>query len=546
MPTKKSRTRDHQERAPQDQVRSRFWLLVAAAAGVALVAVVGLLVWARVVLGSDMVRDALAAQVSQAIGQPVSIGTIGTSVLPRLMVNLGDVRIGEPARIQARVLHVGADFRALLSRRVERASLRLEGARIELPLPALAPASTTGAEPAGPARLPVEIVSIDEIIIRDLELVSGGRTLRGELEAVPDDAGIVVRRIALGAAGTTIEGTGRITDLSGPVGELTLTAGSVNTDELLAFLADFSAGAGASAASSAPSSTSPSARAARGPAGGPSPRLVVGLTADRAVSGALALEQLTGRAVVTSDGVTVDPVAFGVFGGRYDGTMALSLAGERPVFTWTATLSDLDMAAATVFAGSPNTISGRLAGRIELQGEGADAATAMRTARGTARVDITNGVVKNLGLLRSVVLATSMREGSAGQAVGGSMDEPFSRLGATLQVAAGSASTGDLTLESDNIRLGAAGAIRLNGSVLNFKGRLQLSEALSQQAGTDLLRYTAEQGRVTLPATITGSAANPSVRVDVGEMAGRALRNRATEEAQKAIKKGLGGLLKRP
>lgn len=60
------------------------------------------------------------------------------------------------------------------------------------------------------------------------------------------------------------------------------------------------------------------------------------------------------------------------------------------------------------------------------------------------------------------------------------------------------------------------------------------------------MRYTQEEGRVTLPATITGSADAPSVRIDVADMARRAVRNRANEEAQKLLKKGLGSLFGRP
>lgn len=57
------------------------------------------------------------------------------------------------------------------------------------------------------------------------------------------------------------------------------------------------------------------------------------------------------------------------------------------------------------------------------------------------------------------------------------------------------------------------------------------------------MRYTKEQGRVTLPATIMGSADNPQVRIDVASVARRAVVNGASEEAQKGLKNGLGRLL---
>jgi AsmA protein len=192
-------------------------------------------------------------------------------------------------------------------------------------------------------------------------------------------------------------------------------------------------------------------------------------------------------------------------------------------------------------------VTGRLSGKIDLTGSGADAAAAMKTVRGTARIDVVDGIVKKLGLVKNVVVATSMREGATKQAMsGGSTDEPFTRLGSTLRIGNGLAATDDLRFESKDLILTAAGNVRLDASNVDLAGRVQLSDELTKQAGSDLARYTAEQGRVTLPATIKGPADNLSVKIDVADMAKRAITNRATEEAEKQLKKGLGGLLRRP
>lgn len=269
--------------------------------------------------------------------------------------------------------------------------------------------------------------------------------------------------------------------------------------------------------------------------------IAVSLNADRATMGTLSLEKLAGRARVTPEAITMEPVSFGLFGGHYEGGLTLTL-GKTADFRLNAALSDIDLAAATKFAGSPDALTGRLSGTIDLSGRGIDAASALRTARGTGRVDITNGTVKGLGLVRTVIVATSGRADSSPQS-GASSDEPFARLSATLTVANGSASTQDLRFESNDLLLAAAGAVRLDGSAIDLAGQVQLSDKLSQQAGRDLVRYTQDQGRVTLPATITGSAGSPQVRIDVASVAKRAIVNRATEEAQKGIKKGLGRLL---
>jgi uncharacterized protein involved in outer membrane biogenesis len=522
---------------------------------------VGVSLWARSVLGGDTVRTALAAQLAEAIGQPVAIGGVRAGVYPRVTVSLADVRIGEPAAVQVDALHVGADFGALLSRRIEHASLRLSGARITLPLPPLTVSRSPTAEAAdadAPASSSpaVELVSIDEIVLNDVEIVSGGRTLRGDVEIVPQGHELLIRKVALRADDATITATGRITDLSGPAAELDVKASALDFDRLMAFVNDFSSGAGLTAVTDPPRDAAGAAAPVPRPAGAgtgapPAMDIAVALEAERATMGDLALEKLAGRARLTAQGITLDPVGFHVFGGRYDGSLSLATEGDAPSVRAGATLTGIDVAAATRFAGSPDTITGTLSGQLEFAGRGSDPASLVQSARGNARVDITDGVVRNLGLVRGVVAATSMRTGSIKSAASGSKDEPFSRLGATLTIANGAVTTQDLSFESKDLSLAAQGMVQLSASTVNLKGRVQLSEELSREAGSDLARYTQEEGRVTLPARVTGPIEAPEVRIDAGDMARRAIRNAATEEAAKRLGAGtvdgagLSNLLKR-
>ena len=504
---------------------------VGAAAVFLLASVVGFF-WVRSVFVHDSVRTALASQISAAIGQPVSIDGISASIFPRVTVKLEGVSIGEPTRIRARTLRLGTDFRALLSRQIVHGTVRLDGATVDLPLPPLGTATASTPAESGSGS-PVEIVSIDEILLNDVAIVSGGRTLRGDIDVAPHDVGATLRKISLSAEDTSVTGSGEIRNLAGPVGEITMKAKALNFTRLLDFLTAFSSGSGVTR------------RAAPAPAAkAPRPDFTLSLRADRATMGGLALEKLSGRGRITNEGVTLDPIEFGVFGGSYKGTMTVT-AAATPTFRLGAALSNIDVAAMTAFAGSPDTISGRLSGRVDVTGRGADSSGAMNNVRGTARVEIRNGVVKRLGLVKTIVVATSMRADARTPAGGASNDEPFSQLGATLTLANGTAHTGDLEFRSPDVLARAAGSLRLDGSAIDLKGNVQLSDALSQQAGRDLVRYTQEQGRVTLPATVTGSARAPSVQVDVASLANRALQNRMKEELDKALGKKLGGLFRR-
>ena len=468
-------------------------VLIGALLLVGIVAIV-VFIWVRSLFANDTVRLALADQLSRSLGQPVKVGGIGVAIYPRVSVNLRDVAIGEPARIQAGTLKLGAALGALLSRRIEHATVDLSGARVELPLPSFAGAAGSGSSSSSAGKPPVDLVSIDAVVLRGVEIVSGGRTISGDVEVVPEGKGLEIKKIALKADQATIDISGRITDLAGPTGDIAIKAGALNFDQLLAFASDFANGAGTAQTGSAaaPRSASSTSRAA-----GPPMNIAITLDAARATIGQLTLDKLAGKARITNDALTLDPVGFGVFGGHYDGALTFSLAAV-PDFRLNAALSGIDVA---------------------------------------------NGTIKNLGLVRTIVVATSGR--SDATFAGASRDEPFTALGATLAIANGSASTQDFRFESKDLLLSAAGTMRLDGSAINLPGQVQLSDELSKQAGRDLLRYTQAQGRVTLPMTVSGSAANPQVHVDVADMAKRAVTNRATEEAQKALKKGLGGLFKK-
>jgi len=510
---------------------------------VLVVMLVGGFLWARSVFSGDLVRNTIADQVSKGLGQPVTIGRISASLTPRLTVTLGEVAIGEPARIRAAELQLGTALGALLSRRIEHASVRLTGARIELPLPEF----TIGQAGEPASKPPVELVSIDEIALDDVEIVSGGKTVRANVELVPQGTSIDVRRITINADGLTAEISGTITDIAGPKGSFQVKTGALDVDQLTAFANAFTTGA----APSAPQAPRPESTSTA-PTAPSSMDITLKLDASKATLGALSLEQLSGTARAAGEGLTLDPVSFGVFDGRYEGSLTLVPDGNAVRFRSASTLTNIDVAAATAFGGSPGVITGRLAGKLELTGRGVDPSSVLSSARGTARVDITDGIVKNLGLVRSIVVATSMREGSTQAPGNDSKDEPFTKLGATLAMANGAVTTKDLSFESKNLVLAAEGVVQLIASTLDLQGRVQLSDELSQTAGRDLVRYTQEGGRVTVPATITGPIDAPNVRIDVSDMAKRALRNAATEQTDKAkaqateaVKKKLGGLFGR-
>jgi uncharacterized protein involved in outer membrane biogenesis len=506
--------------------------------------------WVRSVFTHENARAQLAAQLSEMLGQPVTIGSIAATIYPRITIKLGDVDVGPPAGVEIASLDVGTDFRALLSRRIEHATAKVDGAKIQLPLIPLG-TSRTSTQPApqtgsGSSSSLVELVSIDEVVLSHVEVLSRGHVLRGNIEVVPEtDGTITLRRVSLHADDASIEATGRLTSLNGPTGDVTITAGELNLDRLIAFFNDFSI----TPASNSGAARAPEPRTAK-------PDLNVAIEAKRAHLAGLTLDAVSAKAHVTENDVLLKPMAFGLFGGKYNGSFDVRSVAGAPAFTFAGQVENLDVAAISRFAGGGEPITGRLSAQINLMGTGADAAAALGSLRGTARVNVVRGIVKNLGLVRAIVVATSMR-GTSSTLLGASTaasseaqtsrDEPFEAIRAMLAIGGRNATTEDLEFVGQNVTTNARGSVALNGSAVNLTGRVRLSEELTKQAGTDLVRYTRDDtGRVTLPVSVTGPVQAMSVHIDVVNLMKRAIQNRIEDEAQKAIMKGLGGLFKKP
>ena len=284
-----------------------------------------------------------------------------------MTVTLKGISIGQPARITITSMDVGTNLMALLSRRIEHAALHINEARLALPLPPLNIAGGTGSPGGSSSSAPVELVSIDEVVLKDIELVSRGRTLRGDIEMVPHGtSAVTIRRIALTADTARIEGIGRDQRHGGsrrdnrPESDL---ARSRSADRVRIRLRRGKHDAGVQCSPVPRPHRTGATRRRRAS----TVDLTVTLAADRATMAGVTLEAVSGRAHLKGDALNVDPMKFNLFGGSYTGQIAAVL-GDTPTFGWKASISNVDMAAVTAFVGNPGVITGRLAGQVDRHG----------------------------------------------------------------------------------------------------------------------------------------------------------------------------------
>ena len=196
-------------------------------------------------------------------------------------------------------IDVGTALGALLSRRIEHASLRVADAHLTLPLPDLHLGSA-GSSESTDSSSPVTLVSVDRVrALQHRHRQSRPDTARRHRpHSARHQCGHHQQDCAHGRCGRH-QRDRRDHESGGPVGTLAVTAGNLDLDQLITFASDFAAGstapAGASTASTTPAAPTPAASTVGATAKTPAD-VTLTLTADRAAMSGVTLSTVTGTA----------------------------------------------------------------------------------------------------------------------------------------------------------------------------------------------------------------------------------------------------------
>jgi len=480
----------------------RRLLLWAVGAVLALVLVAaGTLYW---FLSNDGIRVALEQQATAWLGQPVRIAKVGAQFWPRPGVTLEQVAIGQPARLTLAEVGVSTELSALLRRRIADGAIRLRNTRLELPLPFEIP--TSSGKASEPSTFAVE--SINSIGLDNVRIVSRGRELVLSGDSSFDGARLTIRRASVESGKTSIRAEGIVTLEPRVDAALKASANRLDVDELMALADAFG-----------PAPAPPGARGKTGPP----PRIAARISAESVSAGGVEVKQFASDVQVDGDSVTMSPLTFQLFGGRYQGSLAARL-GTTLTATLKSRLLDLDVAKLAEFGNAKDTITGTLSGAGTFTGSGRDFAAVLAGARGNGTAKISNGTIRRLGLVRTIVVFFGKPASDAPGASDAfdSMDLQFALANQVFRADA-------LSLHSRDVDLVGSGTLATASKALEGKFDISLSEALSGQAGNDLQRFTREGNRVVLPANVGGTLESPRVTIDAAAAMKRGLRNEVGE-----------------
>jgi hypothetical protein len=519
----------------------------------------GLALAVRKLLSPEMLRSTIASQMAAALERPVQIGSARAQVFPSPRITLSNVAIGGPQVLMAEQIIVGAGLRALFQRRVEDAVVRVRNGRIALdaglatpdgrgPAPGAKPSPrpptvpARGDSAAGSTASPstgFTIASVSEIRFENVVVAGGGKELRLDMEGALNGDALDVTKLLAKSGKTELSAKGKLTSIERIDGAFDVSSPLVDVDEVLAVLA-------------ALFPPDPSARSTAGLANAEPEGFQIGhLTATAAVDKASALgyQISTLTTVLDLQGTILkaDKLSFDLYGGHYDSTLALDLASNKTTLEHRGRLAGANVAQLAALFGHAGIATGTLSLSMQVRGTGRDFATAANGVSGTAAVTMSKGSLKGLDVVRQLFQLL-------GTAAPPNAGDKFDSLTARMALAGGAMTADNLALHSPDFDLNGQARVSPEGG-LSGRAQMTLSDALSKEAQSRNrdLKLLFEDGRITLPATLSGSLQQPSVLPDMESALKRAAHNKINSEIEKAKKratgefqKGLERLFRRP
>jgi uncharacterized protein involved in outer membrane biogenesis len=451
----------------------------------------------------DGMRRALEQQATSWLGQPVRITAARGQIFPRPGIGLSGVEVGDPVRLTLSNVDLSTDLGALLNRRIDDASLVISDSTIQLPLPFAIPTADTSTAEEPAAQGGVELVSVREISLRDVRIVSRGREVLVSADSSLGGSHLTLQEFTAESGKTSLRVTGEA-ELEPTIdAKLQAKANKIDLDELIALAEAFT----------------PEQRAARRTAPPKPMKIVADISADTATAAGVEVTQFTTNMSFDGERIALSPLTFGLFGGRYEGSLNARL-GDNLSMTLKSQLKGLDVAQLAAFGGSPDTVSGTLSGNGTFSAQGADMAAVLASANGKGSASIVDGTIAKLDLVRTVVLFFGRPAPDTAAAT-----DQFERMDVNFSLARRVFRAETFSMRSRDANTAGSGTLALETGALDGALEMTLSEELSAQAGTDLARFTVREGRIVLPARLGGTLEQPRLAIDASAAIKRGLQN---------------------
>jgi uncharacterized protein involved in outer membrane biogenesis len=270
-------------------------------------------------------------------------------------------------------------------------------------------------------------------------------------------------------------------------------------------------------------------------------RLQVAIDAGRVVG--MEFKKARVEAAYEKGRLVLHSLSAALYGGAVEGTGSVETGREPLPFEIGAQVSDIDLAGALP-ALSPDLkdlLTGRFSGRLALRGEGLAVPDLQRSLRGTLRLDMRDGNVASVSVLKQVA---ALLEETGGKGIGRE-STPYRSISGDFDVRGGRAHTRNLALRSDDLDLDGEGSFGLDATLdFDLEGRFSPEVSEAMVAETSNLRHLVEKdGRLKVRLLMRGPLGAPKVTLDPAFLR-RAMKRAAEERGRDKLRDKLEGLFR--
>ncbi|WP_320170641.1 AsmA family protein [Maridesulfovibrio sp.] len=211
------------------------------------------------------------------------------------------------------------------------------------------------------------------------------------------------------------------------------------------------------------------------------------------------------------DGVlTVKPASFNLAKGSFTSSAVVDVRGKLPVISTSASLSGLDGAVLAQDMTGKDSFSGKVDFNTGLNTKGNDLKAIYANLNGKLGFKVLDGYVSGFDMLYLAGDAFSILTGGAFGKRDSKRTE-FGEVSATATIKNGVAVNKDLVMQSPLLRAAGQGSLDLNTMKIDYALDAKIVGTLEGQGGKGMDDLIG----LTVPFTVTGEVADPSVMVDL-------------------------------
>ncbi len=222
----------------------------------------------------------------------------------------------------------------------------------------------------------------------------------------------------------------------------------------------------------------------------------------------------------------IAPARARVYGGDFDGSLAVDTSTETPSMQLTGTATSVRLAPLIRALTGESTVTGTGSFELDLTGNGVTVTETLRSAAGTMNFALTEGTITGFNLGRTLCAAYNLRE-QLPQPADAAAETNYELIRATADVSDGIATSRDVLARTGFLDIDGSGGMALADARVDYDMRATLTAAVPIQGCETMTEFVGD----SIPFTIDGPLSAPDIQPDYSEI----VRDRVREEVRDRV-----------